>query len=163
MEVLNNVWTALSTPNEGLIKISSIPIVLFIENPLIMYMFIYSLNINANKNQKASFITLMSMVSILSSFIISSPYNIIFNYGMMFVLIYTIFKITFFKSFIAMIVPTAIIALMNVLLLNPFLTLLNIEYEQGMTIPIYRYLYLLSSYSLLLRNSIVFTTQKCGI
>ena len=33
MEILNNIWTAISTPNENLLSILSIPITLFIEIP----------------------------------------------------------------------------------------------------------------------------------
>lgn len=150
MEILDNVWTALTTENEGLINILGIPIMFFIEAPLIMYMFIYSLDVKSNKKQEIIFTILMAIVSILSSFVIPTPFNIIFNYGMMFVLIYIVFRLTLLKSFIAMIIPTIVFALMNVLLMNPFLTLFHITREGVMTIPIYRYTYLFFFYLLLL-------------
>lgn len=34
MEILNNIWTAISTPNENLLSILSIPLLFFIEMPL---------------------------------------------------------------------------------------------------------------------------------
>lgn len=34
MDILNNIWDALNTPNEDLIRILSIPMTLFIEIPL---------------------------------------------------------------------------------------------------------------------------------
>lgn len=34
MNVLNNIWLALSTPNEELIKLFSIPLLMLIETPL---------------------------------------------------------------------------------------------------------------------------------
>ena len=43
--MLNNVWTALSTPNEELINLSSVFILPFIELPLIMYMFMVGKNL----------------------------------------------------------------------------------------------------------------------
>ena len=148
MEVLNNVWTALTTPNEGLINVSSIPIICFIELPLIMYMFIYFLNISANKYKKFMYIFLMTIVSILSNFFIPEPINVIFNYCLALFIIKLIFKLNFLKSFIAMIVPAVTFALVNVLLMNPFISLSNITYDQIITVPIYRYLYLLCTYSL---------------
>ena len=150
MEILNNVWTALSTPNEGLINISSVPIILFIETPLIMHMFIYALNIITTKKQKLLYIISMGFVFILTNFVIQSPYNVIFNYGMMFLLIFIIFKLNVLKSFIAMIIPSVAFALINVLLLNPYLTLTRITREDILIIPIYRYAYLIFSYFLLL-------------
>ena len=148
MEILNNVWTALSTPNEELMKILTIP-PFFVEIPLIMYIFIYALNITATRKQKLIYIALSIITGIICSFVIPSPYNVIFNYGMMFLLILFIFKLTILKSFIAMIVPTVIFTLLGVLISNPFLTVLHINYEQASLVPIYRYLYLAISYLLL--------------
>lgn len=34
MNILNNLWLAISTPNEELISILSIPLLIFIEAPL---------------------------------------------------------------------------------------------------------------------------------
>ena len=45
MEVLNNIWTAISTPNEGFIDIIAIPATL-LENILIMYLFLNILNMS---------------------------------------------------------------------------------------------------------------------
>ena len=58
MEIFNNIWTALSTPNEGLVNILLIPCA-FIENVLIMYLFLYILNIKANRKQKIIYVILL--------------------------------------------------------------------------------------------------------
>lgn len=163
MEVLNNVWTALTTENEWLINISSIPILLFVETPLIMYMFIYALNISASKKQKVYYVLAMGIVFIISNFIIPSPFNVVFNYGMMVILIFTVFKLSIFKSFIAMIIPTILFALINVFLLNPYLTVTSITYEQVITVPIYRYLYVLISYTLLFLIDILLKHKKMAL
>lgn len=150
MEFLNNVWSALSTQNVTFTTWMSIPLLFLVEIPLIMYMFIYALNIPATRTQKHTYIILMSFVSVLTNFVIPSPFNVLLNYGMMFILILLIFKLDILKSLIAMIIPTITFALINVLLLNPFLTLLNITQEQAMTIPIYRYSYLFILYAIIL-------------
>ena len=162
MEMLSNVWTALSTPNEELMNILKIPL-FFIEAPLIMYMFIYALNITATKNQKITYLIFMILVSLLSNYVIHDPYNVIFNYGMMFILIYIIFKLGILKSFIAMIVPSSVFTLIGVLLLNPFLSLMNISYEQVITIPIYRYFYLLITYLLLLGINLLLKNRDMAL
>lgn len=41
MEIFNNIWTALSTPNEGLVNILLIICSIF-ESIIIMYLFIYT-------------------------------------------------------------------------------------------------------------------------
>lgn len=148
MEILNNIWTALMMPNEELMKLFLIPLS-FIEIPLVMYLFIYALGISATKKQKLLFIISMVTVSILNIFVIPTPFNVIFNYLSTFILAHVIFKLNLLKSLIAMIIPTVIFALLNVLLLSPFVTLLNITREESTSVPIYRILYLFILYSMI--------------
>ena len=54
MEVLNNIWTAISTPNEGLVNILLIPAGI-LENFLMLLLFSAILNISSNKKQKLIF------------------------------------------------------------------------------------------------------------
>ena len=150
MEILNNIWNFMNTPNQAFIDWMSIPILLFIETPIIMYMFIYGLNIKASKKQKIAYTISMSFVGIISTLIIPSPFNVLFNYGMDIFLIVIIFKLGFLKSFIAMIVPAIVYALLSVLLSNPYFMIFNITNESAMLIPIYRYGYSLILYFLLL-------------
>ena len=145
MEVLNNIWTAISTPNEGLVDILLIPAGI-LENLLIMYLFICILNISCTKKQKIMYVMLMSCTSLLSMYIIPEPFNIFFNYLMMFGLTFLIFKLGFIKSFLAIITSTLTFALISTLILNPYLNLLNIDYADLEVIPIYRILYLSTTY-----------------
>ena len=163
MEILNNIWSALTTENLELINITSIPILFFIEIPLLMYMFIYALGISANRNQKLLYIISTSIVGIFTNFVIPSPFNVIFNYGMMFILILSIFKLNPLKSFIAMLIQIVISALINVLLSNPFVRLLGITQEQLMTIPIYRYLYLFVFYIIILFIDLILKNKNVTI
>lgn len=150
MEILNNIWTALTTPNEMFITITSIPVILFIEMPLLMYMFIYGLEITATKKQKILYVTSMTLVTLLGMFVIPSPFNILFNYGMMIILICIIFKLGILKSFIAMLIPTIVYSLIGILIINPFLNFFNATSEEGMNVPIYRYGYSLILYAIFL-------------
>ena len=79
MEILNNIWIALSTPNENLLNILSIPLY-FVENLLTMYLFLNITNISSTGKQKILFVVLMSIVSILTINIIPNPFNIYCNY-----------------------------------------------------------------------------------
>ena len=159
MELLNNVWTALSTPNEGLMEILKIPL-FFIEIPLIMYMFLYALNISATWKQKTIYLVLSILTGIAYNYIMPEPYNVIFNYIMTIILIKTIFKLNLLKSFIAMAIPAVVFALMNVLLLNPFFTLMGVTREQTTVIPIYRLLYVTIFYVIILIFNIILKYRK---
>mgnify|MGYP000789095300 CR=1 FL=1 len=55
MEILNNLWLAVSTPNELLINIIAVPSAI-LENILILLLFMSILNINSNFKHKALFV-----------------------------------------------------------------------------------------------------------
>ncbi|MGN1297205.1 MAG: sensor histidine kinase [Clostridia bacterium] len=145
MGILNNLWLAISMPNEGLISFLSIPLT-FIENFLTMYLFISILNVNSNKTQKFTYVILMSFISLSSMYILPNPFNVFFNYFMMILLIFIVFKLSILKSIIAAVSSAAIYSLVGFLVLNPYLTLLNLSSEQLMITPIYRLGYLCIMY-----------------
>ena len=55
MEILNNIWVALSTPNEGLLNVLSIPLY-FVEAFLTMYLFLNVIGINSTRKQRITYI-----------------------------------------------------------------------------------------------------------
>ena len=56
MEILNNLWSAISTPNETLMSIIAIPAVV-IENILIMLLFTALLDIKSTAKQRIMYVT----------------------------------------------------------------------------------------------------------
>lgn len=145
MEILNNLWLAVSTPNEELMDFLSIPLTI-IENILTMLLFIAILNVDSNKIQKFKYVILMSFISLFSMYIIPNPFNVFFNYFMMIALIYIVFKLSMLKSIIAAVSSVAVFSLVGFLVLNPYLTLFNLSSEQLMITPVYRFGYLCIMY-----------------
>lgn len=145
MEMLNNIWTALSTPNEGLVNILLIPC-MFIEAILSFMLFSSILNITTTKNKKIMYVLLASIMGILTLNLIPSPYNSIANYIILFLLIYFIFKLGILKSLISVILPTMFIVLIGALTLNPFVKITQIQMELALLIPIYRISYSFINY-----------------
>ena len=145
MEFFNNIWMAISTPNEGLVNII-VSLATFTEAFLIMTLFLSILNIKANLKQKTLYIISMSFLGIVFSKILPTPINIFFNYALTIILSCKLFKITILKSFLSNITSIVVLALVSTLILNPYLNLLNINYEQSETIPIYRICYLAITY-----------------
>lgn len=141
IQFLNNVWVALTSENETLVNLLMIPATV-IEAYIFMSLFLILTNITAAKKQKFIYVLGMSLIGLLTSYIIPSPFNVPMNYICIFILIKLIFKINILKSFISLIVPTFILALLNVLFQNTYLTILGITWENFITIPIYRLLYL---------------------
>jgi len=145
MEVLNNIWMAISTPNEGLINIFSIPFTI-IEAILIMTLYISLLNINTTKKQKLIYISFFTATSLFSMYLIPNPFNIFFNYFIMFALACIIFKFSIIKSLLAMVLSIIIFALVGTLILNPYLTILKIDSYELNSILLYKFGYLFIIY-----------------
>ena len=141
MEILNNIWTALSTQNEGLVNILLLPCS-FIENLIIMHLFIYLLNITTlAKKKKLIYLFVTSIITYLTLIIVPAPYNSFINYMVLFISIYFIFRLSILKTTFAIILPTIISALVGTLILNPFVKVINVEYGTAQFIPIYRLSY----------------------
>ena len=145
MEILNNLWMAISTPNEILIKIILI-IGIFVENLLVLCLFTKILNIHGKRLKKLIYIIIMSMVGILTMYLIPSPYNIFVNLSIPILVAYIIFKIPILKIAASIIISLIILNLIGALLLNPYISILNIDTEQLNTIPLYRFIYMCTLY-----------------
>lgn len=148
MEMLNNIWTAISTPNEGLVNILLIPFS-FIEVYLSLQLFTSILNITSNLKQKMFYVISASIVSLITLNCIPSPFNSIANYIILLFIIYFTFKIGILKSLIAIIAPTIIMVLIGSLTLTPFVKITHINHEIARTIPIYRISYISLNYVIL--------------
>ena len=145
MEILNNIWTALSTENEFVLKLISIPGT-FVEIYLSFCFFTVILKTNYSKKKKYIYIFSISLLSILISFFVPEPYNVFINYGFIFVFLIKYFQYNILQSISAIIAPLLLFGLLNSLLLNPFLKIIDQTYESGFNTPIYRVSYLIGLY-----------------
>ena len=138
MSVLNNIWLALSTPNENLVNFFVLFFAIFVEGPLSLYLTLNLFDIRATKRQFYLYIAVFSAISILSFFIITSPFNIVLNYLAGFLIFYFIFKLNFLKTLIASLFPSIVFSLLGVLITNPYLSILGISNDELVSIPTYR-------------------------
>lgn len=146
MNVLNNIWLALSTPNEELVKFFSIPLLMLIEAPLSFALISNIFNIKFKTKQKLIYIIITGIIAVIANLFIGWPYNIVFNYATAFIILYFVMKLGFTKSTIATLFPSIVFNLVGSLLANPYLDLLNITYEQNNSIFIYRVPFYLLTY-----------------
>jgi two-component system sensor histidine kinase AgrC len=137
MEILQSIWTALTTENEMIITLISIPLT-FIEGYISMLLFTTILNISASRKQKIIYVLLMSLCSILSRLIIPNPYNTFFNVLTIFLLNIFIFKISIFKGILALIIPFITAALVESIFAKVYYSIFNIDYLVGGNIPLHR-------------------------
>ena len=148
MEILNNLWVAISTPNESLLNILSIPL-FFVEVFIVMHLFLTIMNINATKKQKLIYLLTASCISFVTNMFIPSPYCLFINYFVIAITAYLVFKNSIFKTILSIVLTLVIINLVTILMANPYITLFHITSEQLNTIPIYRILYMILVYLLI--------------
>lgn len=137
MEILQTLLTALTTPNEGLIKIVFI-FYAFIEMTVIMLFFTTVLNISSTKNQKVLYVILTSLVTILTTFFAPVSVEPIITLLSYLLLIKLIFKPTLLRSIIALIVPLITIAALETILIRIYTGIFNVDYNLIRIVPIYR-------------------------
>ena len=145
MEILNNLWMAISTPNEVLLNLLLIPAGI-IENFLIMTLFTTLINLNTTKKKKILYVSATTIISLINMNLIKNPFNILLNYFIMIIIAYKIFKVNLGKTCIVMVSTALLFNILGALILNPYLTILHITAEQLSTIPIYRLFYVLLIY-----------------
>ena len=146
MNVLNNIWLALSTPNEILVNICVSFLIIFVEVPLSFALINNLFKLSCTKKQKYIYIISVAIVAIFTNFVIPWPYNIVFNYVTAFVILYFIIKIGFIRSSIATLFPSIVFNLLGNLLANPYFDILGISYVEATTIFIYRIPFVLLNY-----------------
>lgn len=148
MEILNNIWTVLSTPNEFNSELITLPFT-FIESYIIMTLCFMILNIHTNEKRKIFYtIVLLSLINIISGFLIPSPFNVFINYISSSILIIILFKTTPFKTLISFVCSVAIFAIISSLILTPYISILKITSEQLSSIPFYYIGFLLTNYTI---------------
>ena len=148
MEILNNIWVALTTENEMLIKIFSIPLSL-IEVYVTMLLFTFILKVEATKKQKLIYIIFATTLSVLCTFFIPKPYSNILTLIIMPFAIMYIFKVNFLKGLFAEFFPVILITILEMICARVFLLLFTIDYEACANIPVSRFLIAGSIYLIL--------------
>ena len=137
MEILQTIWTALTTENEFLTNLIGIPSI-FLEVFISMLIFTTLLNVDCTKNQKSLYVILVSIFSIISRLLIPGPYNMYINLLVVFLSVLLIFKTTILKGIICLIFPSIIAALIESIFAKVYYSIFHIDYLIGGTIPLHR-------------------------
>ncbi len=146
MEILNNIWSSMTTENEMLTKFIGLPFI-FVEVTLSMLLFTTILKITASKKQKIIYVIITSLIGIICSILIPKPYsNIITLISIPLVMMF-IFKISFLKSLIAEFLPNVCIIILEIIIGRIFLIVFSTNYSTCANIPLYRLIITFSIYT----------------
>ena len=147
MEILNNIWVALTSENEMLVKLIIILITPF-EIYLAQAMFSTILRIQNTKKQIILFVLLSTLGTAISLLVFESPVNVLVNFLIEFILIYKIFNLNILSSIFAVIFPSLVFTLLESLLLSNYLNMFNITTEVAVSTPIHRLFFMTICYSI---------------
>lgn len=146
MEILQTIWSALTTENAMLVKIVSIPLAI-IEATVTTLLFTTILNISSTRKQKSLYISIFSIIAIISMLFIPTPFNTFINVIACPVLVYFIFKTNILKAILAEVIPYVAFILTGSFLVNIYLLVLNISSDAALNVPIYKICYSLLLYT----------------
>lgn len=149
MNILNNILNAISTPNESLMVAANI-ILLFFELAITYSLISSVFNIKFTLKQKHIYLISTWIVNAFLTYFVPFPFNTIINYLFAFIILFFVMKLGLVKSLIATIFPSIIFSLISYLLVNPYLKILDITFEQASTTVLYRVPYSLSVYLIIL-------------
>ena len=162
MEFLQTIWTSLTTPNEGLIKIIFIPLS-FLEAFIGMLFFTTILNIKSTTHRKIIYILCISILSLISKYAFPNLYSTIINMILWPLLVIFVFRVSVLKGILSEVVVFAITACLDFIVSKTLYLILYININEMLTIPIYRIGIILSMYGIMILLTIFIKYFKLNI
>ncbi len=137
MNILQTIWSALTTPNESLIKFMAMPLI-FLDVFIGMLFFTTLLNIETTKKRKLIYVLVYGSLAILFNFVIPTSYTVFINIFVWPLMIFFILKTTILKSILSVVLTMSATSLIEFLFSSILFCLFKIDYNLIMTIPLYR-------------------------
>lgn len=137
MEILQKIWSVLTTQNLELSNLLVTPFAIF-EILVGMLLFTVLLQIDATRRTKIIYVIFLSVWTMLSNYFLSKPYSLYLNMIVWCITILFFFKVSLLKSIIAEIIPFIIFAIFDTLYGKLYLILFDVPYQAIVSIPIYR-------------------------
>lgn len=161
MDMLQTIWTAMSTPNESLVKIQGIPLI-FLDAYVGMLYFTTILNIQASKKRKLVYVIVYGIFGILINLLFNSSYLVYINILVWPAIIYFIFRTSVLKALLAEIITMVTTAILDFIFAN-ILLIFNITSDMIVSIPIYKLIVVLGIYFIIFILSRVILLFKIRI
>ena len=161
MNTLQTILSALTTPNEPLFKLISIPLN-YLDVFVVMLFFTTLLNIETTFKRKCIYVSVYGTVAALISFFIPSSYKVFINIFIWPIFIFFILRTTILKSILATILTLVLSSILESILINMFLVF-GIDSQSLVQIPLYRIMCMLCIYLILFILSRIIKYFKVNI
>lgn len=137
MNILQIIWSALTTPNESLIKYIAIPLI-FLDVFIGMLFFTTLLNIETTKKRKLIYVLVYGTLAVIINFVIPTSYTVFINIFVWPLMIFFILRTTVLKSILSVVLTMSATSFIEFLYSSILFCLFNIDYNLIMSIPLYR-------------------------
>ena len=138
MEIFQSIWTALTTPNEFLTNILSIPLA-FLDAFVCMILFTTILNITTTRKQRLLYVLIFGTFTSLTNLIISNSFIILLLSVILWpVLVILIFKTSILKGIVAEIIPYILSLCLELFITKLLYIVFQINTNDILTIPLLR-------------------------
>lgn len=145
MQIFQTIWTAMTTQNE--IALSIIFFLLsFVETSASMLLFTTIFDMKSSRKSKIIYVFLVAIVGSIIRIFVPDPYGSFLNILVVICCIKFIFKTTILKALLSEFIMIALSIVLELFMLKFYQTVLNLPYDNVMTIPLYRALFTLSIY-----------------
>lgn len=121
-----------------------------VENYLFLIMLLLVFDVKASNKQKLIYMVLTIFIGEFTVRFVPSPFNIIINYTCTIILIKFVFNVGILKSITSLIITSFVFGLLNILIQNPYLTILDVSLDTFINTPKYRIPYLIILYTVFL-------------
>ena len=146
MNILQKISQDLMSPNEMLTSILIIPAAI-IEVILYVNIIISLLHISVQKRNYYVQMLILSIIGIISKFLIPTPYGAIINIASVLLSFIILYKTKFIETFIGLILVVLITALFEMISSQVFTLLFNRPYSEFANYPIYSIIFMTIVYS----------------
>lgn len=145
MQIFQTIWTAMTTQNE--IALSIIFFLLsFVETSVSMLLFTTIFDMKSSRKSKIIYVFLVAIVGSIIRIFVPDPYGSFLNILVVICCIKFIFKTTILKALLSEFIMIALSIVLELFMLKFYQAVLNLPYDNVMTIPLYRALFTLSIY-----------------
>lgn len=145
MQIFQTIWTAMTTQND--IALSIIFFLLsFIEASVSMLLFTTIFDMKSSRKSKIIYVFLVAIVGSIIRIFIPDPFGNFINILFILCSIKFVFKASWLKALLSEFVMIALSTVLELFMFKFYQTVLNIPYDNVMTIPIYRFIFTSSIY-----------------
>lgn len=138
MEIFQTIWTALTTPNEILTNLLSIPLA-FLDAYVCMLLFTTILNIPSTHKQRLIYVLAFGVFTNLINLTISNSFAVLLLSVIIWpVLVFYIFKISILKSILSEIIPYVLPLCLELFITKLFYIIFKIPFQTIITVPLLR-------------------------